>query len=132
MSNSKLHDEIQPSDTNLEQHVQYDTTGMSDTLIDEHADVDDDSDGDAPYCPHDGDLSSSETDVAEDDAFIWKNLEHLKDAGTGEKACIYINHLQMYTNEIMLNIIAVSEYELRYLRLWAVMSLLSPNDCLTN
>lgn len=98
MSNSELHAEIQSSDTNLEHHLQHDTTGMSDTSIDEHADADNDSDGDPPYRPNDGDLSSSETDVAEDDAFIWKNVEQLKDASTGEKVCIYINHLQMYTN----------------------------------
>lgn len=88
-SNSELHAETQSPEPNLEQEFEPETSGMSGIISDEDVDADDDSDRDPHYHPHDCASPGSESDVAEDDAFIWKNLEHQKKIDSCEEVCIF-------------------------------------------
>lgn len=66
VSNSELQDGNETLDSNLELLVEPEISGRSGIIIDPDVSADDDSDC-GPQChPDDNDISSSETEVAED------------------------------------------------------------------
>ncbi|XP_063615812.1 uncharacterized protein LOC134789002 [Penaeus indicus] len=76
MSQSELHADSKTPDSSSEMDVEPEASGMSVAFIDPDMDADDDSDRDPHYQPDGDDPSSSETEVAEDDALMNKTKRH--------------------------------------------------------